>query len=96
MSFLADEPQLINWGGDHCTFILNMLSCLNREFKISRWRVSIENIKKPIDQLVKISKTTALLVPHIFLYISLPSLNDYNVNYLTFFMFYELHVHTTT
>ena len=38
-----------------------------------------ENVKK---QLVKISKTTTLHVHHAFLYISLPSLHDYDVNYL--------------
>ena len=38
-----------------------------------------ENIKK---QLVKISKTTTLHVHHAFLYISLPSLHDYDVNCL--------------
>ena len=35
-----------------------------------------ENVKK---QLVKISKTTTLHVHHAFLYISLPSLHDYDV-----------------
>ena len=38
-----------------------------------------ENVKK---QLVKISKTTTLHVHHAFLYISLPSLHDYDVNCL--------------
>lgn len=33
--FLAEEPELINWGEDHYTFVLNMLSCLSREFKMS-------------------------------------------------------------
>ena len=36
-----------------------------------------ENVKK---QLVKINKTTTLHVHHAFLYISLPSLHDYDVN----------------
>ena len=35
-----------------------------------------ENVKK---QLVKVSKTTTLHVHHAFLYISLPSLHDYDV-----------------
>ena len=38
-----------------------------------------ENVK---NQLVKISKTTTLHVHHAFLYISLPSLHDYDVNCL--------------
>ena len=38
-----------------------------------------ENVKK---QLVKVSKTTTLHVHHAFLYISLPSLHDYDVNCL--------------
>ena len=36
-----------------------------------------DNVKR---QLVKISKTTILHVHHAFLYISLPSLHDYDVN----------------
>ena len=38
MYFLADEPNLINWGEDHYTFLLNMLSCLSRDFKMSLWQ----------------------------------------------------------
>ena len=40
-------------------------------------------IWKPSFKLPKISKTTTLRVHHAFLYISLPSLHDYNVNCLT-------------
>ena len=37
---------------------------------------------KRLEQLVKISKTTTLHVHHAFLYISLPSLHDYDMNCL--------------
>ena len=46
-----------------------------REFKMPLRRRN-ENVKK---QLVKISKITTLHVHHVFLYISLPSLHDYDV-----------------
>ena len=39
--------------------------------------------RKQVKQ-VKISKTTTLLVDHAFLYISLPSLHDYDVELLSF------------
>ena len=45
MHLLADEPKLINWGEDHYTFLLNMLSCLNREFKMSLWQRHREHQK---------------------------------------------------
>ena len=38
MYFLAEEPEFINWGEDRYTFLLNMLSCLSRELKMSLWQ----------------------------------------------------------
>ena len=47
-------------------------------------------------QLVKISKTTTFHAHHAFLYISLPSLHDYNVNLPNFMFVEEGNKNTTT
>ena len=70
---------------DSHTFLLTSrntvseLTQAHRDFKIHR-RVRNENVKKK----GLISKTTTLHVHHIFLYISLPFLHDYDVKMPTF------------
>ena len=56
--------------------LYSMVKPYNKEFTYGDGN---ENVK---EQLVKISKTTTLYVHHAFLYISLSSLHDYDVNCL--------------